>query len=493
MINESNLTVDELMNFGINYSLPVPLNINELECLFDNKYKRRVFHKRMEELGSDLAERFSLPIPVVQSFFNKGNIFSYESNSEEKSIYFNYHILISHLLKFFICKNKEETDEEHDFIFSILLNDADTVRVLTNKNIKEIRTKLNHMDNIKDIKDFISNHYYINEYYLKWTSLYNSIHLIEKIPKEIIFKEILCKDITDIIVQHKELVKFFYENSLNTEIFHDINKEKFLFYLAASTLNMCSQLKEVDPTVYYAINYYLHKTEENTPNIVIDIDRNYYSFIDFSKDLKEYLQKHPTIGMKRFKEDAFKGWTPEEVKECLTTLNEETLQNFSIINTEDVYIPNSENTGNERKKYEKHSRNTRKTVEEYNNLALTKKKFYISNKEQIYATLMGKNKFDGYIAHILKNGYVIFEKFDKTSGTISNQSGAAYIMTIDNFNEFSTRSIGEIREYVKQHPNGDINYKCHAGNWMPVLQKVIDKKTDINLSDVDKVLKKYSL
>ncbi len=492
MINESKLTINELMNFGINYSTPIQLNVDILEYLFDDKYKRRAFHKKMEEIGSDLAERFKLPNYIVQTYFNDGDIFLYESNAQEKNIYFNYHVLMKHLLKFFICKNKEETSEEHEMISSILYNDADTLKVLTNKIIKDVRTKLSHMDNINEIKNYISSHYYINEYFSKWNEFYGKMPLNEAIPSEIIFQEILCKDITGIIIQNKELVKFTYENALNTKILDGINKEKFLFYLAVSTLNSCSKLEEVDSSVYYAINYYLHKIEENTSNIFIGVDNHCYSFLDFSIDLKNYLQKHPTIGMKRFKEDAFKGWSPKEVKECLSTLNEETLQNFSIINTEDVYIPNSENTGNERKKYERR-KNTKKGVEEYNNLALAKKKFYMNNKEQIYATLMGKNKFDGYIAHVLKNGYVIFEKFDKTSGMISNQSGAAYIMTIDNFNEFSTRSIGEIRDYVKNHPNGDINYKCHAGNWMPVLQEVIDKKTDIDLSRVEKVLTKYSL
>lgn len=481
------------MNFGINYSFPIPLNVNVVECLFDDKYKRRTFHKRVVELGNDLIERFGLPFSVVQSYFNKGNIFSYESNSKEKCIYFNYRVLMNELLKFYVCKNKEEKDEEHKLIYSILNNDADTVRVLTNKYIKEIRTKLSHMDNSDEIDDFISNHYYINNYYLKCNELYNNKFINNLISKKVIFKEILCKQITDIIVHNKDLVKFFHEKELNTEILQDINKEKFLFYLASSTLYMCSKYEEVQPSVYYAINYYLHKTEDSTTNISIKVDNSSYSFTNFAKDLKEYLQKHPTIGMKRFKEDTFKGWTPEEVKDCLTTLNEETLKNFSIINTEDVYIPNSESDTNERKQVKRNSRNTKKSVEEYNSISIAKKMFYTSNKEQIYKTLMGKNKFDGYIAHVLKNGYVIFEKFDKTTGTISNQSGAAYIMTIDNFNEFSTKSIGEIREYVKLHPQGDINYKCHAGNWMPSLQKVIDKKTDIDLSRLDKVLTKYSL
>ena len=45
MINESNLTINELMNFGINYSFPIPLNVNVVECLFDDKYKRKITYK----------------------------------------------------------------------------------------------------------------------------------------------------------------------------------------------------------------------------------------------------------------------------------------------------------------------------------------------------------------------------------------------------------------------------------------------------------------
>ena len=103
---------------------------------------------------------------------------------------------------------------------------------------------------------------------------------------------------------------------------------------------------------------------------------------------------------------------------------------------------------------------------------------------------MGKNKFEGYIAHVCKNGYVVFEKHDRNH-MISNQSGAAYIMTINNFNEFSKKSITEIREYVKQNPSGDIEYLCHSGNWMNRLQNVVDRTTGISLPEIERVLLKY--
>ena len=230
----------------------------------------------------------------------------------------------------------------------------------------------------------------------------------------------------------------------------------------------------------------MHKTEIGRPNINISLGRDSYNFLNFEKSLMDYISKHPKVGMPKFRENTFNDCTPIETRDYLLELSKDTLENFDIIETNDLYIPSSENTGIKRTNTGNKTKKTK--TNEISKLSLQKRKFYSDNEDKIYVTLMGKNKFEGYLAHVFDNGIVIFEKYDKNNQNLSNESGAAYIMTINNFNEFSKKSISELREYVNTNPNGDISYKCHAGKWMSAIKEIIDMPTDITTSQIDRVL-----
>lgn len=492
MINESDLNISELMNYGINYGECIPVNIHEMSLLFDNKKDRIAYYKVIERIGQNLIDNYCIPRSAVEEFIKYGKIFSYESDDNKKRFYLDYHKLIQHVLLYFTEYNEENLQETVDILSNCNVEEASAAAM---KKLKEIRKELDSVTSSKELEEFINKHQGVSRDVLFKLGLIKDINDNEvyELHKYIeLIKEDIRIIITRVIVNNKHLLKeVILNSSINEKVFENVNKEKFLFYLAAATLNKAAQFESIDPCVYFAINYYMQKTEEpSLNNITISMGHDKYDFLKFSKQLMDYISKHPKVGMPKFKENTFSDCTPNETRDYLLELSKETLENFDIVETNEVYIKNSENTGIKRTSTGNKTKRRPKT-DEISKLGLQKRKFYSDNEDKIYVTLMGKNKFDGYLAHIFVNGKVIFEKYDKDNQNLSNEAGAAYIMTIKNFNEFSKKSISELRDYVKENPDGDISYKCHAGKWMNALQEVIDMPTNISMSEIDRVLIKY--
>lgn len=476
MINEEDLSIEELMNFGINYGSSVDIDIKELKRLFDTKDDKKEFQKNINYVKNVLIEQYRLPEPAVVQFFNYGKIILFESNSILKQFYINYGVLIQFVLGYF-CNNISSNE-----VTRIMSGDnIDEIKSNINQKLKTVREEIKNCSNINELEQFCSNHsnvFYDSIKKVGENGKFKATDLIEEMEKQI----------NAVIVNHKHLIEFVQGHVINNSLFDKINKEKFAFYLAGSTLQECMLSKETNLSIYYAINYYMHKIEDEIPNINVTINGNNYSFIVFSRQLRQYIQTHKNVDIIKFKKDTFSDCTPEEVRGYLQDFHNNTLDNFDIVETDDIYIPNGTNTGVRKQREQQVQRRKPTKPQEISKLTLQKRKFYRENKEQIYATLMGKNKFEGYVAHVLKNGYVIFEKHDKNSNMISNQSGAAYIMTINNFNELSKKSIPEIRFLVKNNNGSDINYICHKGNWMERLQRIINGNTGISLSQIDRFL-----
>jgi len=491
MIDESSLDISELMNFGINYGECIPVNIHEMSLLFDNKKDKITYYKVIEKIGQDLIDNYAIPKKAVSEFVRYGKVFSYESDDNKKCFYIDYHKLMQHVLLYFMSYTNDTMLETVDILSNCNIEEAAAATI---KKLKEIRKELDSITSSIELESFVDKHQGVSRDVLFKLGLIKSVD-DNKVSSRFdeytdLIKEDIRVTITRVIVNNKYLLKeLILNSSINEEIFENINKEKFVFYLAAATLNKAAQFETIDPCVYFPINYYMHKTEIGRPNINISLGRDSYNFLNFEKSLMDYISKHPKVGMPKFRENTFNDCTPIETRDYLLELSKDTLENFDIIETNDLYIPSSENTGIKRTNTGNKTKKTK--TNEISKLSLQKRKFYSDNEDKIYVTLMGKNKFEGYLAHVFDNGIVIFEKYDKNNQNLSNESGAAYIMTINNFNEFSKKSISELREYVNTNPNGDISYKCHAGKWMSAIKEIIDMPTDITTSQIDRVLIKY--
>lgn len=93
-----------------------------------------------------------------------------------------------------------------------------------------------------------------------------------------------------------------------------------------------------------------------------------------------------------------------------------------------------------------------------------KRQQFLDNSPYIYKA-HGKNKFEGYVAYIYANGFVIFEKFYENQETkLPSRTNATYVMTIDNFVEMSKLSKPELMDYIKAG-NTDVMRKPHTAFW----------------------------
>lgn len=102
-----------------------------------------------------------------------------------------------------------------------------------------------------------------------------------------------------------------------------------------------------------------------------------------------------------------------------------------------------------------------------------KRQQFLDNTPYIYKA-QGKNKFDGYVAYIYGNGYVLFEKFYENLKTmLPSKSNATYVMTTDNFVEMSKLSKTEIIEYIKDG-NTDVARKNHTSSWENNILNIIN-------------------
>ena len=274
MIDESSLDISELMNFGINYGECIPVNIHEMSLLFDNKKDKITYYKVIEKIGQDLIDNYAIPKKAVSEFVRYGKVFSYESDDNKKCFYIDYHKLMQHVLLYFMSYTNENMLETVDILSNCNIEEAAAATI---KKLKEIRKELDSITSSIELESFVDKHQGVSRDVLFKLGLIKSVD-DNKVSSRFdeytdLIKEDIRVTITRVIVNKYLLKELILNSSINEEIFENINKEKFVFYLAAATLNKAAQFETIDPCVYFPINYYMHKTEIGRPNINISLGR----------------------------------------------------------------------------------------------------------------------------------------------------------------------------------------------------------------------------
>ena len=484
MLNEKSLSFNEVVNYGLPHLLSPRLDFNVIKTFY-SKEDVKYLEKDIDNLKRKLINEYSIAEPIVESYLKNGYFLLIASNGTEKKVYLDISTLYAKILNSFVPSN-----EIDDFCNKLNKENCDE-KMFENyaiEELKELRNKISKSDSSDtfDLKKYLANP---NQSWIYVMYKMSRINLIEINKKYDGLREYVKTLITKIIVAHKYLVKDFKNLTIS---FDKIDQEKFLFYVNARILNTCREMNKIDNSIYSVINYYMDKCEDGIPDLSFtykdDNDKiSKYTFKNFLEDLKDYVLKHPEINLAHLNSNIFKDMEVEDVEKYLTEFTNETLNNFEVVNPETIFLPNNTESG---KKREISGKKKNKSSE-ISLLVLQKRMFYSENRYKLYKTLMGKNKFKGYIANIFKNGNVIFEKYDFKEGNISTKPGAAYIMTVNNFNTFCKKNISEIREYIKNNKGeSKIEFKCHRGNWEEYIQNKIDEDTGISLEEVEKVLKK---
>ncbi len=362
------------------------------------------------------------------------------------------------------------------------------------KALKTIRKRIDECDDFNKLK---------NEYLYVNSLLDNLKRKKENIDENqtIVFssfddyKDQLKQCLTQLIVYSKHMIK----NTSETVIVlpeEEGNIDKYIFIIFSEKLKQLKNNNADENEIYPIITYFNTTKSGNIESLKykrLNLETNKYdieyNYQDFIQDLSDYIQQKPNINLDNIPLGFFEGWKLEEIDDFLNLYTDDSSKNFEVIDPEYIFLPFGHNDS------KKDSANSSEKHTSHRNfqLSLEKKAFYDKNRDKIHTLLLGKNKFNGYIANILKNGYVIFEKYDIQSNGLSNKLGAAYVMNIDNFNNLSSKTITEIRDIVHQQPADlpvyqKINYICHSGNWQERLQAYFDQYTGIDEHHIKEVV-----
>ena len=218
-----------------------------------------------------------------------------------------------------------------------------------------------------------------------------------------------------------------------------------------------------------------------------------YTFKDFRKQVEDYLKKRKDISFKYVSvfdpvlDDEHKDNTMEELsKEAVKFRYGEEL----VISKDWEFIRKGEIEKDTTLR--KHNNESKVLNEKQIDI---KSRIDVFQKTEYVCKIVGTNKFTGYVGYIYPNGLVAFEKFYEEDGTYSNKNNATYIMTIENFKDFTKLSKPEIIEYIKKTDNPSIDRKYHNKNWEHNIRKIVegDYYSKDKMEMIDNLIKQVNL
>lgn len=367
------------------------------------------------------------------------------------------------------------------------------------KNIKAIlNEKMNLEDNsilfnaylksknlvIKNLKDQSNNSKSIRE---KLTI--NSILSNEKNLKFYILSR-LKEQATSILLHYDNIVKRM-NKPLDMSKFNNLFDYDTLYLRLAKVFLNTSRdsLKEgheLPTVVLFLYKYYNALKVLKNYHFVIDASdilyddekRKKYSTRDFIRDFERFILpiEDPEIRYYQImeKENDIDYYDLNNVYKKLEYLK--ALEDARIIAAEWDFIPKGENITPRIQSLGSRQHRTSKELSEEREKRLEKvlqRLQFLDNTPYIYKSI-GKNKFDGYIAYMYSNGYIIFEKFYENQDTLNpSKNNATYVMNIDNFVEMSKLSKPEIIKYIKAG-NTDVMRKNHTSSWEANMLSIIN-------------------
>lgn len=319
-------------------------------------------------------------------------------------------------------------------------------------------------------------------YYEKWESVYrndfNNIKLQEQYD---IF--------TELIIVVKGMKKHL-NNNFNIEKFKECFDLEKLYLLLAKMLVEESLACEKDTqrlnNSFIEVLQYIKTVEDNcdenyNPEInYYDVNTQIiekYGYKDLKREVAHILVNHPEFKYvpvsyedaakhNLFNNiDAAKTYVEEAINKEILLANWEFIRKGSLPATDDKI--NNYGVGVEG------SIVLPKQKDEYESLLEKINLFESTNYEY---RIIGKNKFEGYIGYIYHNGIVVFEKMyeDKERRIPSKGNNATYIMTLDNFVQFSNMTKIQIIDYIKNTNNPNVWRLYHNKTMKERLYKFIN-------------------
>lgn len=242
---------------------------------------------------------------------------------------------------------------------------------------------------------------------------------------------------------------------IETRLENSLIYKNLLYYLSVKSLDI---LDETDDIYYSFIpkQYYMEVTTKDTaqyPNqLFMDNFRAYaYNYSNYNKRFENVMLRYPCIF--------------EEV----LGIDEISVMDKLEILKNDIFLDEIElNYGNYKKR-----KNYTKTDDELSDMLKDKMNFYkelIHMKDEnddriVISPIKGKNDLYGYYGFVLKNNYIVLDKFYNISKKDDKMKPAAdeaiYSMPLDLFIDLSG-SKRKMMKYIKDNPKGNVKRYYHT-------------------------------
>lgn len=323
--------------------------------------------------------------------------------------------------------------------------------------------------------------------------------------KEKIFYEILKKNDEELMIyiltelkSYSTSVSLYYDSIVKEMnkplVLSDLNDlvDYNILYLRLAKVyinvikNNLKEKKEPSTVVLFLYKYYNALKTLKTYSYTIDASdilfdgekKKKYSTSDFIRDFESIVLpiNDPEIRYYQImeKDDSTDYRDINNVNKKIEYLKE--VDNYCVLAAEWDFVPKGQLLESREKNVSKSCRTSSKVVlktREERLEKVQKRQQFLDNTPYIYKA-QGKNKFDGYVAYLYSNGFVIFEKFYENQKTkLPAKTNATYVMTIDNFVEMSKLNKLEIIAYIKDG-NTDVMRKLHTSSWETNILNIIN-------------------
>ncbi|MBQ8659558.1 MAG: hypothetical protein IJ475_01805 [Bacilli bacterium] len=201
-----------------------------------------------------------------------------------------------------------------------------------------------------------------------------------------------------------------------------------------------------------------------------------YSFNDLKRDVERIKKKAPyfdTFSITLEQGDDLKVFRDADALDILSRVYSDEdksvlKMNWEFISKGERDPQTAENSSSKKTSYVSEGSVTKVDAQE-----LLYRKMVFERTSYIYS-IVGRDKFAGYVGYMYENGLVIFEKFyDDAEKTKISQSNATYIMTYENFLNFTKMSKPEIIAAIKSADNDKLRRLYHSKNWEVRLKRIV--------------------
>lgn len=201
-----------------------------------------------------------------------------------------------------------------------------------------------------------------------------------------------------------------------------------------------------------------------------------YTFSDLKKEIENIISRHPEFKVVRLNSEDPKINNIINDVEAARNYAQKIIDRETLLANWEFVRKGSVDKEKENKELLQRIYNlseVKRDSKDFNKILLEKKELF-ENTNYVYR-IVGLNKFEGYIGYIYSNGIVAFEKMyeDKEQTIPARGSNAIYIMTIENFVEFSKKSKVEIIDYIKNTNNANVWRIYHNSTTKDRLYKFI--------------------